>query len=1000
MVSGPADAAPLGAVEEQPVLGDGVTGLEVNRTTPIESEVWAIENVGPYMLVGGAFLEVRDRSTFKTTPWPYLAAFDPTTGEHAPWFQVQPNGTVYDIVDLGNGRALLAGEFTTVNGVAGTDKIAIIDTATGLVDTSYSFQFSQSDKTAVRAVAISGDWLYATGAFTTAAGGNVSANTRGLARFSLASGQLDAGWTPELRGGDGFGIGVASNGRVFVGGYFETVNGVDGTETLAALSPIDGSLVPGWNHGFPYERCAVGWRDTCGAINGLAMAQDRVFVAGAKHFWAALDSSDGTILAANEVTNDGQSVDLVGDKIVIGCHCETATTSDEFNNIAHRYIRVIDPVAMTEIASPTVNSRGAAGGWAAGLAPDGCLWGGGNLTSTFVNGVRHPAWNLLRFCPTGGAGTNPVLPAPPQGDQSAPAGPASPTISTVRGASVDLSWGAVADDSGQVAYLIFRNGALVGRTSSTSYSDKLLSYSSTHFWQIAAVDMAGNQSDLSGRSTPVRIGARVNVAPQSTATQSSDYDATTTADKAIDGLLSLDPATQMPSRTGTRAAGTDPWIDLDLGSVIYVDSIELHPRRDSRFTESNQRPRIYYDTTPVTADNRADASVGGHSVWQGDVVRLPAEPRIDVAPIAEAVRHLRIYTSQPRTSFDEIRVFTATSQPTPSQPAADTTNPSDPGWSRVVTRGSQSILEWGGATDNTAVAFYEITAPDGSVSRTTSTRLPVGAPGQLSRSFQVVSVDAAGNRSRVVEPPPQSAPVIDCAYTPTADGISLSWTPPANADRFIVRRSVNGGTSYWRGSVNAPATSFVDSSRSGTLEYSVEARFGAIGTTPTVCSEEAAAAPLGLRVTREDRRLVVLNYQAGGQPVEIERNGVVVATDPDNWFVDSGLEPGTDYTYRVRFQTPGAAWSDPVTATTAGGVSLAMPQNCAVVADANGFSLTWDPSADADTYVVERRVNGGTWWWRTRTSDTNFADSFRSGTVEYRVRAIANNDASPNAACT
>ena len=98
-----------------------MAGLEVNRATAIEAEVWAIESVGSTMLVGGAFLEVRDRSTFASTPWPYLAAFDPTTGEHIPWFSTRPDGPVYDVVDIGNGRSVIAGEFSTINGMPGTD---------------------------------------------------------------------------------------------------------------------------------------------------------------------------------------------------------------------------------------------------------------------------------------------------------------------------------------------------------------------------------------------------------------------------------------------------------------------------------------------------------------------------------------------------------------------------------------------------------------------------------------------------------------------------------------------------------------------------------------------------------------------------------------------------------------------------------------------------------------------------------------------------------------
>lgn len=996
VVPAPVAGAALGPVADQATLGDGVSGLEIDRTTAIEAEVWAIESVGSIMLVGGAFLNVRDRSTYATTPWPYLAAFDPSTGEHIPWFNTRPDGPVFDIVDLGNGRALIAGEFSNVNGAPGTEKLAVIDTATGLVDSSYSFDFDSGDATVVRATAIHNDWLYVTGGFNRANGNGVAADTRGLARFSLATGQLDPSWTPELRGGGGFAIGVADTGRVFVGGYFSSVNNEPNTETFAALEPGTGELVAGWEHGFPHFKCAAAWRTTCGAINGLAVHGDRVFVAGAKHFWAAIDVADGTRLVVNELTNDGQGVDLVDGKIVIGCHCETSTFSNEFNGIAHRYIRVIDPITMTEIESPTVNSRGAAGGWAADSAADGCLWTGGNFSSTFVNGVQRPAWSLLRFCPAAG-GQNPPLPQPDDSDTSAPATPLAPTIATVRGSTVDLQWSPTTDDSGQVAYLVYRNGTLVGRTSGSSYTDKLLAYSSTNEWQVAAVDMAGNQTPLSPRSQPVRIGARINIASQAVATQSSDFDASTTAGRAIDGLLSTDPAAQLPSRTGDLAVSTNPWIDLDLGQVTNVDSIELHPRRDDDFRESNNRTRVFYDTSPVTADNRADAAVGGHRVWIGDVSRTEATPRIDSVSTAESIRHIRIFGSLKRVSFDEIRIYTAQAEPTPAPTPLDTTDPTDPAWSRISTRGNQSVLEWGGATDGVGVAYYEIAGPDGSTWRTAATRLSVGAAGQIARDFQIVAVDAAGNKSSELLTPTS---VADCSVTLAGDTVDVAWTAVDGSDRYIVRRSVDGGTQFWRGVTTAPGTSFSDSNRSGALVYSVEARFGGVATTPAVCAvAQGADVPTGLRITREEKRKVVLNFGGDGRPVEIERDGVIVDTHDGNWFVDSGLESGTTYSYRVRF-ADSEDWSDPVTALTAGGVALVAPATCAVTNDAAGFAVSWDTVPSADAYVVERSVDGGNWWWRGRITTSTFDDTPRSGTVEYRVRAIsADGSTSENTFC-
>ncbi len=906
--SKPAAAAPS-AVGTTATLGDGVEGLDPNRTTPVEAEVWAIEEVGGVMLVGGAFLRVRDRSGFERIERPYLAAFDPSTGEYVPWFQTQPDGPVYDIVDLGNGRAVIAGEFRSVNGVAGTENLAVIDVATGEVDTRYQFRFSAATESVVRAVAVLGDDLYVTGNFTTMNVGGVRGTGSGLAKISLATRRLDASFSATLQGGGGWAIGAdPATRRVVVGGRFVSVNNAAGTGTLAALAP-NGALVNGWNHGFPHDACNQQYK-SCGAVNGLAITHGRVFVAGAKHFWAALDMADGRILADKDLTNDGQSVDVVDGQIVIGCHCETGTISTEFNNVPHRYIRVIDPVSLTEQASPTVNSRGAAGGWAAGGASDGCLWVGGNLSSTFVSGTRHPAWNLLRFCPPG-VGQNAPLTAPPANDTTTPSVPGTPVIDGQAGSTVTLSWASSADD-GQVVYLIYRNGVLVGRSPTATYVDRLLGYDTTYNWQVAALDMAGNLTELSSRSQPLRIGPRVNIAPRGSATQSGDFDATTGASLAIDGNTSGDASDKSISRTGTKAQLDDgiPWWGLDLGRRYDVDSIELHPRRDSAFRESNNRPRVFRSTEPITVTDLDDGT--GLRLWVGDVVRGNGSPRVDRVPIVEPVRYLRLFVVSSRVSFAEVMVFTSFPQPTPAQLPQDTVDPSAPRWSRTTTSGGVTTLRWGGQRDDVGVAYFEVYRDGALVKRTSDYSLAVET-GRLAREFEVVAFDAAGNASGPV-PRPGTSGVPACTFSRDGGSISVEWEA-ADSDEYVVKRRVNGSPWYWRGRVGGGATTFTDTDRPGVIEYQVVPR-PAAGIEPTICGAEGGTpAPGDPKVTRIERRKIVLNYGGNGVPVEVERDGEIVGTEHDDWFVDSGLDPGATYRYRVRF-APDGEWSDVVSVTT------------------------------------------------------------------------------------
>ncbi len=743
----PVSAAPGDIYSSTATLTDGVDGLDLSRTTTVEAQVWAIESVGELMLVGGAFTHVRDRSSFDRIAHPYLAAFDPTTGEYVPWFRTQPDGPVYEILDAGNGRAVLLGEFTSVNGVAGTNGVAVIDIATGLVDTTFDVTLNPPNSAAVRDGVISGGFLYLAGSFGSARVGDVALATSGLARINMATGELDTGFNPRLTGGGAWAVDVdPETGRVFAGGYFSRVNNAVGTETLVALD-TDGSVVAGWNHGFPHRLCNLGTFISCGAVTGLAVTEGRVFVAGAKHFWAALSVSTGELLADREISNDGQSVDVVDGMVVVGCHCSTGDGSDEFPDIEDRYIRVIDPVSLTEVESPTVNSEGGAGGWTAESAPDGCLWAGGNFSSTVV-GSQVPAWNMLRFCPNAGRGTNPQLPVPTSADTTAPPKLGAPSVVSQKASSITLEWSASTEESGQVVYNVYRNGRLIARTSGSTFVDPLLDPNAVYYWQVSAEDLAGNLGPISERSRPVEIGPRYNAALTGTATQFNDFSSATTADKAIDGNTDGALVNGSVARTAGPVGDGRSWWNLDLGASVEIDFVEVHPRTDPGwFGETNNRLRIFYSESPIAGDNMAAVSNTGLQVWVGD--RLGTEPVIERAELATSARFLRMFNNSSQLGLAEVRVFTVDPVAEPAAPAPDVSAPTEPVWSLVQRRGANSVLSWGGSVDDVGVAYYEVFRDGALVTRSTNRIVSVGVAGQAASAFHIVAYDAAGNHSRL-----------------------------------------------------------------------------------------------------------------------------------------------------------------------------------------------------------------------------------------------------------
>lgn len=86
-------------------------------------------------------------------------------------------------------------------------------------------------------------------------------------------------------------------------------------------------------------------------------------------------------------------------------------------------------------------------------------------------------------------------------DHTAPAAPANLSAVAASPFDVDLTWSAATDNTGVTGYRIYRDGALLQTVGSvTTWRDSVLGQS-THTYQVSALDLAGNESPLSGSAT-------------------------------------------------------------------------------------------------------------------------------------------------------------------------------------------------------------------------------------------------------------------------------------------------------------------------------------------------------------------------------------------------------------------------------------------------------------------------------------------------------------------
>ena len=96
----------------------------------------------------------------------------------------------------------------------------------------------------------------------------------------------------------------------------------------------------------------------------------------------------------------------------------------------------------------------------------------GTVDCSLLKGGRPSADFLPPSLPTGLSGTGAVEPL-----------------------RVELSWNAATDDSGPVSYRVFRNGAHVGTTSATSWTNTAVAPETTYSYAVRALDAAGNLGD-------------------------------------------------------------------------------------------------------------------------------------------------------------------------------------------------------------------------------------------------------------------------------------------------------------------------------------------------------------------------------------------------------------------------------------------------------------------------------------------------------------------------
>ncbi|MGY1809583.1 LamG-like jellyroll fold domain-containing protein [Blastococcus sp. SYSU D00669] len=209
-------------------------------TVQVNGVVWSMVTVGNTVYATGSFNRARPAGSApgqNETPRANLVAFNLTTGVMTS-FNHTLNGQGRHITASPDGtRIYVAGDFTTVDGVA-RGHIAAFNTATGaLINT-----FAPTSNGAIYSIAATNSTVYVGGNFTTAGG---QSRTR-LAAFNASNGAVTA-WAPTANHTVRGMILDSTGQRVVFAGQFSQVNG----QSAIALASVDlaGGNTDTWDYG-------------------------------------------------------------------------------------------------------------------------------------------------------------------------------------------------------------------------------------------------------------------------------------------------------------------------------------------------------------------------------------------------------------------------------------------------------------------------------------------------------------------------------------------------------------------------------------------------------------------------------------------------------------------------------------------------------------------------------------------------------------------------------
>ncbi|MEZ5379537.1 MAG: fibronectin type III domain-containing protein [Acidimicrobiales bacterium] len=563
----------------------GVDGTVTGTTTDlIDNDVWAIEQIGDRVYVGGKFSRIAHETD--RFDQPFIAAFDAATGIWISSWTPQFDGPVYALQRSADGsRLFVGGEFETVDG-ANVKGLVALDPATGRVDWNWRTRVSGGSPAVVRALDLEGDQLYVGGSFDYLGVNGVRVATDGVGRVSASTGVIDTTWLPTMVGGTTWDLAPSkTSDAIYIVGSFTSVDGQAGTQHVARLDDT-GHVLGSWryvlNHDYPEWAQVV-----------ETTPQGLVFIGGSQHILNAYTETDMALQwshTTNPAGGDYQAAeyDPATGRVYASCHCfnQHWSRNDGGVNTLFRgqpmnwtgtvtdidWVIAYDGATGAKVDTFVPDFSGQAGPWALHTSPNGCLWVGGGISAT--NGVSQRS--LTKICDLA------VL------DSVRPSTPGSPTAANATSSTVDLTWNPSTDNVGVTGYEVYDNlsGQVIATSPTNSVTVTGLA-AGTYELYVKAQDADGNRSWRSGIRSVVLTGDDITRPSTPRGFNIASSDATTisfvwlpsTDNVGVVGYEILDVATGAVVAT---SATTEVTMPLTPGVTVAVRAYDAAGNRSWR----------------------------------------------------------------------------------------------------------------------------------------------------------------------------------------------------------------------------------------------------------------------------------------------------------------------------------------------------------------------------------------------------------------------------------